>query len=114
MRKYKERTMANQRWYDKDPVLKEALDLLRLQPLDKQEGAVDFIVKLQEEIAKDVIERVYEMVNEYQGKGNRWYDKDPVLLRAMETLRVATPETQRIAAKRLLENLEAMTEEKND
>ena len=106
--------MANQRWYDKDPVLKEALDLLRLQPLDKQEGAVDFIVKLQEEIAKDVIERVYEMVNEYQGKGNRWYDKDPVLLRAMETLRVATPETQRIAAKRLLENLEAMTEEKND
>ena len=106
--------MANQRWYDKDPILKEALDLLRLQPLEKQEDAVDFIVKLQEEIAKDVIERVYEMVNEYQGKGNRWYDKDPVLIKAMETLRVATPETQRIAAKKLLENLEAMPEEKND
>ncbi len=105
--------MKNQRWYDKDPILKEALDLLRLQPLEKQEGAVDFIVKLQEEIAKDVIERVYEMVNEYHGKGNRWYDKDPVLLKAMETLRVSTPETQRIAAKRLLENLEAMSEEEN-
>ena len=106
--------MKNQRWYDKDPILKEALDLLRLQPLEKQEGAVDFIVKLQEEIAKDVIERVYEMVNEYQGKGNRWYDKDPILLKAMETLRVATPETQRIAAKKLLENLEAMSKEEND
>lgn len=107
--------MANQRWYDKDPILKEALDLLRLQPLEKQENAVDFIVKLQEEIAKDVIERVYEMVNEYQGKGNRWYDSDPILIKAMETLRVANSETQRIAAKKLLENLEALSEEeKND
>jgi len=107
--------MANQRWYDKDPVLREALDLLRLQPLEKQENAVDFIVKLQEDIAKDVIERVYEMVNEYQGKGSRWYDSDPVLIKAMETLRVAPPETQRIAAKKLLENLESMAkEEKND
>ena len=107
--------MANQRWYDKDPVLREALDLLRLQPLEKQENAVDFIVKLQEEIAKDVIEHVYEMVNEYHGKGSRWYDSDPVLIKAMETLRVASPETQRIAAKKLLENLESMAkEEKND
>ena len=54
------------------------------------------------------------MINEYQGKGNRWYDKDPVLLKAMETLRVSSPETQRIAAKRLLENLEAMSEEENN
>ena len=72
-------------------------------------------MKLQEDIAKDVIERVYEMVNEYQGKGSRWYDSDPVLIKAMETLRVAPPETQRIAAKKLLENLESMAkEEKND
>lgn len=107
--------MANQRWYDKDPILKEALELLQLQPIEKQTGAVDFIVKLQEEIAKDVIERIYDMVNEYQGKGNRWYDADPILIKAMETLRVASPETQRIAAKRLLENLEVLSkEEKND
>ena len=107
--------MANQRWYDKDPILKEALELLQLQPIEKQTGAVDFIVKLQEEIAKDVIERIYDMVNEYQGKGNRWYDADPILIKAMETLRVASPETQRIAAKKLLENLEVLSkEEKND
>lgn len=106
--------MAHQRWYDKDPILKEALELLRLQPADKQAGAADFIIKLQEEIAKDVIERVYEMVNEYHEKGNRWYDSDPVLLRAMETLRVAPPETQRIAAKKLLQNLEALTNESEE
>lgn len=108
--------MAHQRWYDKDPLLKEALELLRLQPADKQAGAADFIIKLQEDVAKDVIERVYQMVNEYHNKGNRWYDNDPVLLRAMETLRVAPPETQRIAAKKLLQNLEAssMDLEKDD
>ena len=106
--------MDNQRWYDKDPVLKEALDLLQLQPLDKQAGAADFIIKLQEDVAKDVIERIYDMVNKYQGVGNRWYDKDPVLLKAMETLRVASPQTQRIAAKRILENLKALGHENDN
>ena len=103
--------MTNQRWYDKDPLLKEALDLLRLQPADKQAGATDFIIKLQEEVAKEVIDKIYEMVNQYQYKGNRWYDNDPVILRAMETLRVASPETQRKAAKKLLENLASQSEE---
>lgn len=114
MKKYKENTMANQRWYDKDPILKEALELLKLQPADKQAGATDFIIKLQEEIAKDVIERVYEMISKYQNTGNRWYDHDPVLLKAMETLRVAPPETQRLAAKKLLQNLEAIAEESEE
>lgn len=106
--------MAHQRWYDNDPILKEALELLRLQPADKQAGAADFIIKLQEDIAKDVIERVYEMVNKYHKTGNRWYDNDPVLLRAMETLRVAPPQTQRIAAKKLLQNLEALSKESEE
>lgn len=106
--------MANQRWYDKDPILKEALELLKLQPADKQAGATDFIIKLQEQIAKDVIEKVYDMVKEYQNKGNRWYDSDPVLLKAMETLRLAPPETQRIAAKKLLQNLEAQAKEDDE
>ena len=98
--------MANERWYDKDPILKEALELLELQPADKQAGAADYIIQLQQDVAKDVLERIYELVNEYHEKGNRWYDKDPVMLRAIETLRLAPPETQRIAAKELLKKLE--------
>ena len=94
--------MTNQRWYDKDPILKEALELLQLQPADKQAGAADFIIKLQEEVAAEVIERIYEMVTKFEGKGNRWYDDDPVMIRAMETLRAANPRTQRIAALKLL------------
>ena len=39
-------------------------------------------------------------------EGNRWYDNDPVMLKAVELLRVAPPETQRTAALKLLTALE--------
>lgn len=94
------------RWYDKDPILKEALELLQLQTEDKKNDAADFILKLQEQVAQDVIESVYEMVTQYAGKGSRWYDNDPVMLKAVELLRLAPPETQRNAALRLLRALE--------
>ena len=94
------------RWYDRDPILKEALDLLRIQPEETKAGAADFMIKLQENVAAEVIEHVYDMVKKYEGKGNRWYDKDPVLLKAIELLRVAPPETQRKAALKLLLALE--------
>ena len=64
------------------------------------------INKLQQEVAKDVIDSVYNMVTKYAGKGNRWYDNDPVMLKAVELLRVAPPETQRTAALKLLTALE--------
>lgn len=94
------------RWYDKDPILKEALELLKEQPDDTKSEAADFIIKLQENVAAEVIDHVYDMVKRYEGKGNRWYDKDPVMLRAIELLRVAPPETQRKAALKLLLALE--------
>lgn len=94
------------RWYDKDPVLKEALELLQLQTDDKKNSAADFILKLQEQVAQDVIESVYDMITQYSGKGTRWYDNDPVMLKAMELLRLAPPATQRKAALKLLTALE--------
>ena len=103
------------RWSDKDPILKEALELLRLQSHDTQEEvASDFIVKLQEQVAAEVIDHVYEMVSQYQGKGNRWYDNDPVMLKAIEMLRLAPPKTQRVAALKLLLALEEKDNEKNE
>ena len=94
------------RWYDKDPILKEALELLRIQPEETKADAADFMIKLQENVAAEVIDHVYDMVKKYEGKGNRWYDKDPVMLRAIELLRVAPPETQRKAALKLLLDIE--------
>lgn len=95
-----------QRWYDKDPILKEALELLRLSGDNEKEQAKDFILKLQEEVAADVIERIYEIVTQFEGKGSRWYDDDPVMIKAIEILRNADPKTQRKAALRLLLALE--------
>ena len=40
--------MINKRWYDSDPILKEALELLRLQPDNTKDEAKDFLLSLQE------------------------------------------------------------------
>ena len=96
----------NKRWYDKDPILKEALELLRLSTDEQKEQAKDFMLKLQEDVAQDVIERIYQIVTQYQGKGNRWYDNDPIMIKAVEMLRQADPKTQRVAALKLLLALE--------
>ncbi len=101
-----ERKGEGKRWYDKDPILKEALELLRLSTDEQKEQAKDFMLKLQEDVAADVIERIYQIVTQYQGRGNRWYDNDPVMIRAVEMLRQADPKTQRIAALKLLLALE--------
>lgn len=98
--------MAERRWYDKDPILKEALELLQLSCDETKNSAADFILQLQEQVAGEVIEHVYEIMNEYEGKGNRWYDKDPVVMKAIELLRVAPKKTQRKAALKLLLALE--------
>ncbi len=93
------------RWYDNDPVLKEALELLSMATSNEKDEASKFLLKLQSEVAKDVIESLYEQIKDYQENGNRWYDNDPVLLKSIELLRVAPPNVQRQAAKKLLTTL---------
>jgi len=90
------------RWYDRDPLLQEAMELLSLSPDDNKDMAEEFIIQLQDQVAADVIERVYETITKYQDKGNRWYDYDPVMIKAVELLRVAPPHVQRAAAKKLI------------
>ena len=98
--------MINKRWYDSDPILKEALELLRLQTDDTKSEATEFLLKLQEQVAGEVIEHVYDIINTFQGKGNRWYDNDPMMLKGVELLRNAPAEIQRVAALKLLIALE--------
>ena len=106
------------RWYDNDPVLKEALELLSMATDDEKDEASRFLLNLQNEVAKDVIESLYEQIKDYHENGNRWYDKDPVMLKSVELLRVAPPNVQRKAAKKLLTTLykdhEGTEENKND
>ena len=104
-----EYTGTGKRWYDRDPILKEALELLRLSTDEQKEQAKDYMLKLQEDVAQDVIERIYQIVTQYQGKGNRWYDNDPVMIKAMELLKAAPPKMQRVAALKLLLAMENNT-----
>ena len=97
---------AYRRWYDNDPILKEALELLKLQTDDTKSAAAEFIISLQEQVAQDVIERIYDITQKFSKTGNRWYDNDPVMLRALELLRHADPKTQRVAALKILQSLE--------
>ena len=64
------------------------------------------MLQLQEQVAADVIEHVYEIIQTYQGKGNRWYDNDPMMLKGVELLRNAPANIQRKAALKLLLALE--------
>ena len=98
--------MTERRWYDKDPILKEALELLQLSCDDTKSSAAQFILQLQEQVAGEVIDHVYDIMTQYEGKGSRWYDKDPVIMKAIELLRVAPKKTQRKAALKLLLALE--------
>lgn len=98
--------MINKRWYDSDPILKEALDLLRLSPDETRTEAAQFMIQLQEQVAGEVIDHVYDIINTYQGKGNRWYDNDPMMLKGVELLRNAPANIQRVAALKLLLALE--------
>lgn len=107
-------SMSERRWYDKDPILKEALELLQLSCDETKNSAAEFILQLQEQVAGEVIEHVYDIMNEYQGKGSRWYDKDPVVMKAIELLRVAPRKTQRKAALKLLLALEEKNFENMD
>jgi hypothetical protein len=97
--------MEYRRWYDQDPTLSEAIELLQMSAEETKGQAAEFVLKLQEVVASDIIERVYQTVKKYEGKGNRWYDSDPLMIRAIELLRVAPLHIQTSAAKKLLKAL---------
>jgi hypothetical protein len=92
------------RWYDQDPLLGEVLELLRSYPNDVREQAQTFLVKIEEQIGKETLDRFYEVARPDKS-GNRWYDHDPVVSKAVELLRVVPPAIQRQAAQRFLESM---------
>jgi cell division protein FtsI/penicillin-binding protein 2 len=92
------------RWYDQDPLLTEVLDLLRAYPADVREQAETFLGKIEEQIGKETLEQFYELSKPAK-TGNRWYDEDPIVSRAIELLRVVPQPVQRQAAMRFLESM---------
>ena len=107
------------RWYDHDPVLMQVINMLRDYQTELRAQAENFLLKIEEKVSKSTIDKFYEMVK--PASGNRWYDKDPVISKTVELLRVVPPEVQKAAAEHFLATLknlgiepEQLSENKKD
>ena len=94
------------RWYDHDPVLLQVINILRDYQTELRAQAEVFLLKIEERVSKETIEKFYEMVK--PANGNRWYDKDPVISKTVELLRVVPPDVQKATAQSFLNALETM------
>lgn len=99
------------RWYDHDPVLIEVIDLLKNYQDELKAQAEIFLSKIEEKVSKETINKFYEMVKPING--NRWYDKDPVISKTVELLRVVPPEIQKSAAEHFLKTLDELGIDRN-
>ncbi len=91
------------RWYDHDPILLEVIDLLKNYQDELKSQAMVFLEKIEEKVSKETIDAFYNMVKPVNG--NRWYDKDPVISKTVELLRVVPPEIQKSAAENFIQTL---------
>lgn len=94
---------AYKRWYDHDPLLLEVVELLRNYQDELKAQAENFLIKIEEKVSKDAIEKFYDLVKPVNG--NRWYDNDPVISRTVELLRVVPPNIQRACAEHFINTL---------
>lgn len=94
------------RWYDHDPNLMQILELLRNYQQELKSQAIIFLEKLEEKVSKETIDKFYDMVKPINGK--RWYDKDPVISKTVELLRVVPPDVQKSAAENFKKVLKEM------
>ena len=77
-----------QRWYEKDEYLKAFMNLMQDLPIDIQcEIAVDIIIKASSMIDRDYSKIIAEVSNYNPKDFKRWYDKNPNVHVAIESLR---------------------------
>ncbi len=92
------------RWYDYDPLLLKVINILKDYQDDLKVQAEIFLNSIEEKVSKDAIDKFYNMVKPIDG-GSRWYDKDPVISKTIELLRVVPLDVQQSAAKNFIEVL---------
>ena len=97
---------AYKRWYDHDPKLLEVIELLRNYQDELKEHAIIFLDKLEQKVSKDALDRFYDLVKPVNG--SRWYDKDPIISKTVEILRVVPPEVQHSCAERFIAAIKEM------
>ena len=100
-------TTKYKRWYDYDPLLLEVIEMLRYYQDELREQAKVFLEKVEKQAGKDTVDKFYETVRPKDG-GHRWYDKDPVISKAIELLRVVPVNVQKEVSEHFLSSLERM------
>ena len=106
MKKYK-------RWYDYDPMLLEVIEMLRYYQDELREQAKIFLDKVEKQAGTETVNRFYETVRPKNG-GNRWYDKDPIISKAVELLRVVPLNVQKSVSEHFIKSLEEIGITKED
>ncbi len=77
-----------QRWYQKDEYMNAFMNLLEdLEPDDQCEIAIDIIIKASDMIDRDYTKIIQEVGNYNPRNFKRWYDKNPNIHLAIESLR---------------------------
>ena len=94
------------RWYDHDPVLLEVINLLQNYQTELRAQAEIFLAEIEKKVSKEALDKFYELARPQVC--NRWYDKDPVISKTVELLRVVPPDVQKATAQSFLNALESM------
>ena len=94
------------RWYDHDPELLKVINILKDYQVELKEQAEIFLANLEKKVSKEAIDKYYHLVKPING-GSRWYDKDPVISKTVELLRVVPQNVQQTVAKNFIETLRA-------
>ena len=94
------------RWYDLDPVLSEVINLLQNYQNELRAQAEIFLSEIEKKVSKEAIDKFYDLAR--PKVCNRWYDKDPVISKTVELLRVVPPDVQKATAQNFLKALEDM------
>ena len=94
------------RWYDHDPLMLKVINILKDYQDELREQAEVFLNSVEEKVSKEAIDRFCALVKPING-GNRWYDKDPVISRTVELLRVVPINVQQDVAKKFIDSLKS-------
>jgi len=94
------------RWYDHDPLMLKVINILKDYQTELREQAEIFLKSVEEKVSKEAIDKFCSLVKPING-GSRWYDKDPVISKTVELLRVVPSEVQQEVAKKFIDSLKA-------
>ena len=96
----------NQRWYDLDPTMSLAVNLMREAEPDNQTACAKLIIKKARDFNISIPKNKLEEAFNYFCK--RWYDKDRELADAFQYLKIMPFELQKEISLEIIEKLETV------